>query len=310
MATVESLWDAVTQSNTKFISSDPSIRYLSDWGIFCDWKLPTQADWALIDAIAFSTIIIGVKERSFTDSVFNPKVRGAPWDPALSDKRIIDSTKGHSSTNTTILMVWAVRRKAWLRRTIDRAVKLAVDMGAQGVLLDCEKEWIRSTDIGGFGAACIVRELFDNAKDKYNCSGMLLIMASYSDIPESCIELAAVSDICVPMAYSFWRPTSGAHWSHTNTTFPGMMQARAFASYSQYVDPMKIVMGLGNYNGGRLGKQSSVPVSHMQSMRWSAVETIALGCDAAWWWSLKHLRSRTQRAEDTRRFFGVQDYYG
>jgi hypothetical protein len=192
------------------------------------------------------------------------------------------------------LMIWAKRKEPFLDSALDWLLEMCSRAPElHSVLLDCEGHWHRGTLDKEEAANMVGNRLADI---KVGVTGL-------TKLHPTVLPVAECADYVVPQAYSFWKP-GGAHWSHSRSTFPQTMQATAELSWS--LENADLIMGLGCYWAGRPVQGLTPKLEPIQTMRASAIETVALGVDTAWYWSLKWARAKSAHGRQVRQFFGAR----
>jgi hypothetical protein len=269
---------------------------IEEWGIFCDWKLPSKFDIDFIRFVGFNDAVLGVGNKNW-----NPKT--GVWAPTYSRDAIVKVASALVDCGVRVhLMPWAIRSKYWLDVAVPWFAETAEAAGCLSVLFDVEKDW-HTGSISASKAAKFIADFMDGIP------GVALGVTGLSYLHSSVFLLAAIADYVVPQAYSIWRPVVKNHWSHSSSTFPAVQQAAAYKSWSSIGRTDGIVMGLANYWGARPAQTGCPALKQAQTLMIACAETERLGCLSAWFWSLKWLLRRTRIADEMRRLFGVYDFY-
>lgn len=263
-------------------------------GIFTNWSTPS--DEALrfsIEQCGFEDLVIGVPARDRASSTWSPG-----FDQRSLEERIVATRQAGL---TPWVMVWAIREQAWLEGALPWLVDLARRLGACPVL-DCEPDrHVPAWHVGRLAPELARETLIDELGE------LPWAVTGLDELHWSVKPLAQVAPICVPQAYSIWKPGGEQHWSHSAHTAPGYQQARAIESWSRIggVPLDRITMGLGCYWGARPAFGAIAPaLPSARSYRIAAAETAALGVPRAWYWALEHIRG--EAGEAARAFFGAR----
>lgn len=268
---------------------DASLLMFERLGVFADWKLPTDDELRFVaEDIEFNDIILG-----FAPSKRSKRAGG--WEPKYPQQRIEERIVACRQAGLEpVVMPWAVRRRSsldamcdWLLATTDATV---------ASLLDAEEDYYRGP-MNANDAAQLVAHRLD---------ARTWGATTITKPPSSVAALLRLCKFAVAQCYSFWKPSSERHWSHSRSTFPGPEQDKGAVEYRKLLpDDADLIMGLGCYWAKRpaSGTQPALGAKHI--MRFSAIETLALGILASWWWSLKWMRERGARGDVVRDFFGV-----
>ena len=266
---------------------------VEEWGIFCDWRLPSQKDIDFIRFAGFNDVVLGIGNK-FSSGV---------WVPTYPKGRIIDVAKRLIDNGSRVhLMPWAIRSEHWLKHAVPWFAKTAEEAGCLSVLFDAEKDWHNGT-ISAAKAAKFITDCMSDLPDiGFGVTGL-------SNLHSSVFPLAVMADYVVPQAYSIWRPAVKNHWSHSKSTFPGVQQSTAYKSWCSTGRTEGFVMGLANYWGTRPVQVGCPALTQTQTLMIACAETERLGCLSAWFWSLKWLLKKSKTADDMRRLFGIHDFY-
>ncbi len=283
------------------ITSDVTVRCINNLGVFADWSMPSRRELE-VAARTFNVVILGVLPKE-------PFKRIDVWEPTISPARVRETgIMAMQMGFRVVVMAWMGRGEKQIRAAcayVKQAVK-SISTECRG-LLDCEKTY--DTGVG-------VHPLpYDVADDLVasELQGIDWGVTGISpNVDDSLIPLLKVAPFRVPQAYSIFKPKKPGedHWSHSPSTFPGVMQRRAFDHWSAVADldpekPARVIMGLANYWGARPASALTPAITHEQMLRFSCAEVASLpGVDEEWFWSLKWHLDDSPAAFDTRRFFG------
>lgn len=276
---------------THMNGGDPSLDRIESLGVFADWRLPTDEQLRFVgDTMreahsGWSRIILGIW----------PKNTVPGWKPRYRPETVRERLRACKGAGLDpVVMAWARRDERAITEMCEW-LKEATYHGTP-LLLDAEGKWHKGTGIGEGAAADMVSELLTD--EVWGVTGLGWMHSSVN-------QLWAHAQFIVPQCYSFWRPSSRTHWSHTRSTFPGHQQREGYNSWFGW-EKNDCIMGLGCYWGARPARGLTPALTATQTMRIATIETAALGVKSIWWWSLKWLMKKGKRGEEVRRFFGVR----
>jgi len=257
-------------------------------GVFADWKLPSDQELEFVSQeLRFNDIVLGIARQD------------APgWKPRYHVNRIEKAIERCRQAHLEpVLMVWADKNQSRILSMLDFC--LDVTGPETAILLDAEENWYKG-NLSNKEAARIVAE---------KLQGRTWGVTGIGNIHSTVVPLAELSHFTVPQCYSFWKPggnAGGRHWSHSKLTFPGPQQELGVRKWKKVSPQAGMAMGLGCYWAERPSIGLTPRLSVQQTMRFSAIETLAQGVDSAWYWSLKWILAKTPEGDKVREFFGVQ----
>lgn len=282
-------------------TSDITIRNVPLLGIFADWSLPNRYELE-IAARSFDVVILGVLPRE-------PFKRIDVWEPTISiGNARACAVMAMQMGFRVVVMAWMGRGERQIKGACQyvKMVVKSASMSCRG-LLDCEKTY----DVG-VGVHPLPYDVADDLVAS-ELQGIDWGVTGISpNVDDSLIPLLKVAPFRVPQAYAIYKPTKPGetHWSHSPTTFPGVMQQHAFEHWSAVADldpekPARVVMALSNYWGARPATVATPAITHEQALRFSCAEAGAWSAvDEEWFWSLKWHLANSPDGIVTRRFFG------
>jgi hypothetical protein len=265
---------------------DPSLALFEKLGVFADWKLPSDEEIRFVsEGLGFQIIVIGVGTNGIDG-----------WNPTYKAEKIIERVEACSQAGLeTIVMPWAIRKEDSINQMCDWLLEHFKT--STPILFDAEEPWYRGT-INQHKAAEIIAEAL---------SDRIWGVTSVPKMSLSVEPLAKLASILIPFGYAVWNPESKSHWSHSKSSFPGVLQDVAAINWKPKNPEARFIMGLANYWGARpaTGKTPALSASH--TMRFSCIETIALGIYEACFWALKWFLEDSDRGKEVRSFFGFID---
>lgn len=278
------------------LAADPSLYGLR-LGVFADWAPPSREHIETAASLGFKDMVFGVVSTSGTR--FEPSKR---WSVEKAQE-VAEQCQAWGILPH--VMFWAARHPQFLDGALDWCVKLMLDKPYFGsVLLDCEGSWHR-TKARGFTPELAAEQV---------SKALLGLNWGVTGLPalhKTVRPLAREAHYVVPQCYSFWKPTTKKHWSHTHRTYPQFMQREGEASWSVLCKEQpgpEMVMGLACYWARRPAYVPLQPaLTAAQTMRACAVESHALHVRTAWYWSLKWIVAPGGNAVEVRRFFGSDE---
>ena len=187
------------------------------------------------------------------------------------------------------VMAWAVRSKMWLAGDLPRFAEVADYAHAAGVVLDCERGWHRGTvdaeeaaeQAGGAIELCL----------PWAVTGLARCQPSVR-------PLARLAPVVIPQAYSVWQPDASvvrqrkamrnpATITPTRSDAPPTRQVASWQSWVSHVaNTRSIELGLGCY------WQARPDMAREACLTGQLLAVEHMGCERAWWWSMKWLRSQ------------------
>jgi len=272
--------------NKKLSECDVSLQDFKRLGVFADWSLPTDEDIRFVaEDLAFDDIIVGLW----------PKKNEKGWKCRFKIADVLSRVISCESAGLNpVLMMWGLRDELAIMQMCSFAG--AIMRRKQMILLDLEEGWYHGS-INAVSAGMLVAK---------KLSGRSWGVTGIARVTPTVAPIVGLSTFNVPQCYSFWKP-GGDHWSHSKATFPGAQQRNGVIQWRRANGDAKIIMGLGGYWAERPANRNTPMLSLEQTMRMSAIETLACGVDSAWYWSLKWLKKKTKTGRRTRRFFGIID---
>lgn len=265
------------------LEMDPSLDRIQSLGVFADWKLPTDEEIRFVaEKARFQTIIIGVK-----------KAEGGGWKPKLETGSIVERVRACQQAGLeTFVMPWLVRNV----HAVESVCEWLLDNFSivDPSIFDAEE--------GAYTGSMAPEAMAEMIADMLD--GRMWGVTSIGKFPPTLAALIRLARILCPMGYSFWKPGSAAHWSHSRSTFPGPQQDEAFDEWNEVNDSARFAMGLGCYWDDRPAQGLTPALTH-HTMRFAAIETAALGIVEAWYWSLKWMLREGEQGEEVRTFFGI-----
>jgi hypothetical protein len=202
------------------------------------------------------------------------------------------------------LMAWMHRDAVFVHDCITYLSKLALDTGADSILLDCEKDWHNgSVDPSTVIMHGILQNHFFRAGD------FDLGVTGLSFLHPTVKHLAEVCDYVIPQAYSIWKPGKENHWSHSDHTEPYYQQRKSYDDWSACEKP--IILGLSNYWASRpkrmfttSSKHNFLPkMSTEESLKQSISGAFECNVDGIAYWSLKWFSGKGKNKDIARRVF-------
>ncbi len=264
--------------------------------IFADYSLPTVDHIRLYASCGFSDVILGISKNRKKFQITGSKSK---W---LKAAELIRNYNMKPQ-----FMTWAVRNKSFIEQSFDTLNPMMDQVDVSSHLLNPEVTWHEESGLSVLAAVKHIKL----------CRGDRDVgVVGYDKLHPTVQPLTEICDYIMPMAYSFWKPSTTQHWSHSAHTFPGPQQRRAYESWWLQMPQKQFVMALACYHGKRPQRDVAPTLTDLQSMRMAMAETIAVWHEAAApesphpensfqgvaYWSGKHLRGDSQVAEDRRKF--------
>lgn len=259
--------------------------------IFADFALPSKDTILFVKDIGFSDIVFGVSSSQTEFSLLFDKQELIDIMKFCCDKQI-----------ATHLMPWALRKPEFVETVVNELGPIYEAGYAASIMLNAEAPWHKSKALSPKQAADEV----STKKGK-----MTFGVVGLGQLHPTVEPLARVCDYCVFESYSFWKAGSDAHWSHSNSTFPGFQQRRDWGTWRAVAK--NVVVGQACYDGARPATAGFPGFTDTQSMRYSLAESLAIGREITgtqpgkYWgnayWSLKHIRGDGPLAKGRIEFF-------
>ncbi len=217
----------------------------------------------------------------------------------VSDQHIKDSvSKLKDMGIRPHLMAWIRRDKQYIEDCCSWMRSIVEASGAHSAMLDAEHDWHNgSFDVSD--AVDLVAKKFEGRAFKLGITGLSAMHSTVGPLVEA-------SDYGLGQAYSIWKPNADGHWSHNDSTEPGIEQHASWESWKQA--GKYLVMGLSNYWASRpkrTVKGKTVPeMSQLESLQTCLDASVQVGAAQIAYWSLKHLRGTGSTVKERQEFTG------
>src|SRR3990172_4935902 len=181
--------------------------------IFADFALPKEGHLKLYRDLGFTDVVLGVTTNK---SCFQLNFTQAAWINACDLVRKYEM-KPH-------VMSWCLPSEEYMKDLFKEFYIWKPRGGVSSILLDAEGTYHQGQLVDRAAAVEVVRH--EAAKKSIDIG-----VTGLDNLHKTVAPLADVCDYSFPQAYSFWKPDDDGHWSHSEHTFPGRQQERAFASW-------------------------------------------------------------------------------